>query len=48
MVGLETSLIAQLDLATGPTSTKNSYNDSVDCSTGTPGPIVEDTETFFR
>jgi hypothetical protein len=24
------------------------YSDSDDCSTGTPGPIVEDTEIFFR
>jgi hypothetical protein len=24
------------------------YTGSDDCSTGTPGPIVEDTETLFR
>ena len=26
----------------------NHPSDSDDCSTGTPGPIVEDTEIFFR
>jgi len=24
------------------------FSDSDDCSTGTPGPMVEDTDTFFR
>jgi hypothetical protein len=24
------------------------YSDKLDCSTGTPGPMVEDTETLFR
>lgn len=27
---------------------KQNYSASDDCSTGTPGPIVEDTEIFFR